>query len=106
MNAKTLLIAFLCATSFAGTGLMAMQAGRMAALRQELPNARPMTAPSCDPTNTAAVFLISDTAVKRYYFDHIFEFAPLPQSPIQRAKAWAQMETVIRQKLAQVGQQM
>ncbi|MEY2467241.1 MAG: hypothetical protein QOD03_1762 [Verrucomicrobiota bacterium] len=78
----------------------------MAALRQELPNVRPMTAPSCDPTNAATGLLISDAAVKRYYFDHTWEFTALPQSPIQRAKAWTQIEPVIRQKLAQVGQQM
>lgn len=41
-----------------------------------------------------------DLAVKRYYFDHLSEFAPLPQSARERAEALHQIEDTIRQKLA------
>lgn len=93
----------LCAASLAACGVMSSQLARGAAQReaQLQYTATPISArPSCSaPAPSGPASLDIDTTVKRYYFDHVSEFAPLPASTAARAVAFRQIENQIRQKL-------
>ena len=96
---------FICAASLAACGAMSLQLARGAAQREAQPQF-PVTMSFEKPSYFAPVrsqFVSAssdiDLAVKRYYFDHTSDFAPLPYSPRERAAAFHQIENQIRQKL-------
>src|SRR5579872_3968164 len=100
MEIKKWLPGLICAVSLAACGAMSLQLARGAAQREaQLQSTLTISAkPSCSAPAPSASFDI-DATVKRYYFDHVSEFAPLPASMSERAAAFRQIESQIRQKL-------
>jgi len=103
MEFKKWLPGLICAVSLAACGAMSLQLARGAAQREAQPQSTAITI-SAKPSFSAPAPSVSgssgiDATVKRYYFDHVSEFAPLPASPIERAAAFRQIESQIQQKL-------
>jgi hypothetical protein len=93
----------ICAALLAVSGATSLQLARGAAQREAQLQSTTITIsekPLCSNlAPSAPVSSDIDATVKRYYFDHISEFAPLPASPMQRVAAFRQIESQIRQKL-------
>ena len=93
-----------CAASLAACGAMSSQLARGAAQREaQLLRSPAITisgkSSSSAPAPSAPGSSDIDATVKRYYFDHMSDFASLPESPIARAAAFHKIESQIRQKL-------
>jgi hypothetical protein len=59
------------------------------------------TKPSCCAlAESPSAKAVSDAAIKAYYLDHIWEFEPLPPSPVERVKVWRNIEASIRTRLS------
>lgn len=103
MEIKKWMPGLICAALLAAGGAMSLQMARAAAQREALPQSTATTIsanPSCSvPAPSASVLSDTDVIVKRYYFEHVSEFAPLPASLNERAAAFRQIESQIRQKL-------
>ena len=103
MEFKKWLPGLICAVSLAACGAMSLQLAHGAAQREAQPQSTAITIstkPSCSvPAPSASASSDIDATVKRYYFDHLSEFGPLPASPIERAAAFRKIESQIRQKL-------
>jgi hypothetical protein len=87
-----------------GAGTISWQTGRLMAKQQDPQPvaATPVIAETPSSFQIAEVrpaSVISNPAIARYYFEHVSEFAPLPHSPRERAKALQQIEATIQQKL-------
>lgn len=92
----------ICAALLAVSGVTSLQLARGAAQREALQSRAIVISekPLCSvPAPSAPASADIDATVKRYYFEHLSEFAPLPASPSARAAAFRQLESQIRQKL-------
>ncbi|HLX70125.1 MAG TPA: hypothetical protein VKV04_10915 [Verrucomicrobiae bacterium] len=90
-----------CAASLAVCGAMSLRLAHGAARREALPQSTAIMTSEKLSCSAPAPSVSSDidATVKRYYFDHMSEFAPLPASPMERTAAFRQIENQIRQKL-------
>lgn len=98
----------ICAALLAAGGATSLQIARGAAQRELLqqPSISTTTTsakPSCSaPVASPSASSDIDLAVKRYYFEHTSDFAPLPASPSERAEAFRQIKNTILQKISDV----
>jgi hypothetical protein len=105
MEIKKWLPGLICAALLAAGGATSLEIAR-GAVQREVSQSLQITATmpsaarsSSSPAASAPASSDIDLIVKQYFFNHVSEFAPLPASPMERAKAMRQIEATIRQKL-------
>lgn len=98
----------ICASLLAAGGAASLQIARGVAQREALPQLSITTTTASRKASSSAQSASKpassdiDLIVKRYYFDHTSEFAPLPSSPRERAEAFRQIKSTILQKISDV----
>jgi hypothetical protein len=101
MEIKKWLPGLMCAASFVAGFAATVQVGK--AVQREAQPQYTVTmiierSSSSGPAQSAPASSDIDLAVKNYYFEHTSDFAPLPYSPRERAAAFRQIDSQIRQK--------